>query len=292
MTDTEQAIRIRGLKKDFGRFKLGPLDLNLPRGCVYGLIGPNAAGKTTTLNLIVGIGQKDAGDVRLFGLDHVEDEVAVKSQLGYVNPDLILWPWGRVNRLIDFVRPFYPDWDDAYCEDLMRRLNIAKTDKISTMSFGSRIKLGLLLALSHHPALLLLDEPLAGLDAVSRHEIFNEILAAVQDESRSVLISSHDLHDLERITDHIGFINNGKMILEGPTAEIVSRFNRVNAILNNGSDPASIAGVHLISREDKRVQLLIDESRINMETLASKNITLLDSGPVTLEDIFVTIVKG
>ena len=224
----QNAIDIRNLEKRFAQFKLGPLDLTVPQGAVYGLIGPNGAGKTTTINLIMGMGEKDAGSIRVFGMDHLGQEVAVKKRVGYVAPDLILTAWKTVRRLIAFVRPFYSDWDDAYCEDLMRRLGIGWNDRIASLSYGNATKLRLILALAHRPDLLLLDEPMAGLDAVSKQEVFQEIFDAVQDENRSVLISSHDLHDLERITDHIGFLNRGRMMLEGPTADIVSRYRLVD----------------------------------------------------------------
>jgi ABC-type Mn2+/Zn2+ transport system ATPase subunit len=108
------------------------------------------------------------------------------------------------------------DWDDAYCTDLLKRLRIGERDRISTLSFGSRTKLALVIALSHHPDLLLLDEPLAGLDALSKQEVFAELLRVVQDDDRTVIISSHDLHDLERLTDHIGIINEWPVAVGRP----------------------------------------------------------------------------
>ncbi|MBN2309642.1 MAG: ABC transporter ATP-binding protein, partial [Candidatus Hydrogenedentes bacterium] len=156
-----EVLKIRGLEKSFSAFHLGPLDLTVPKGAIYGFIGPNGAGKTTTIDLIMGMGREQAGTIEVFGLDHRGDEVAVKKQVGYVSPDLIFVAWLTVKRLIKFYRGFYEDWDDAYCADLMSRLGIGWDDKIATLSYGARTKLGLVLALSHKPALLLLDEPLA-----------------------------------------------------------------------------------------------------------------------------------
>src|SRR5689334_12594859 len=118
------AIEIRGLEKQFSRFKLGPLDLTVPQGAVYGLIGPNGAGKTTTLDLILGLGCEDSGSIKVLGLDHRRDEVAMKQQVGYASPDVLFQAWGKVGKLLQFVRGFYPSWDDAYCQQLLRTLNV------------------------------------------------------------------------------------------------------------------------------------------------------------------------
>jgi ABC-2 type transport system ATP-binding protein len=286
-----EAIRIRGLEKSFRNFELGPLDLTVPRGAIYGLIGPNGAGKTTTIDLIMGMGTKDAGSIDVFGLDHIKEEVAVKKQVGYVSPDLVFNAWGRVNRLIGFIRSFYEDWDDAYCTELLERLKVGWKDKIATLSFGARTKLGLIVALSHRPALLLLDEPLAGLDAVSKQEVFTELLDAVQDENRTVLISSHDLHDLERFTDHLGMIHNGKLLLEGPTSELVERFRMVDCIAPDSADPAAISGVLVQKREGHRCRLLLDTTENAIGRLNSAGMTDIVTTPVTLEELFVALVK-
>jgi len=287
--DVAAAIEIRNLEKKFPQFKLGPLDLTVPQGAVYGLIGPNGAGKTTTINLIMGMGEKNAGSIRVFGMDHLGHEVAVKKRVGYVAPDLILTAWKTVRRLIAFVRPFYSDWDDAYCEDLMRRLGIGWNDRIASLSYGSATKLRLILALAHRPDLLLLDEPMAGLDAVSKQEVFQEIFDAVQDENRSVLISSHDLHDLERITDHIGFLNRGKMLLEGPTADIVNRYRLVD--VTSVESLPQIPGARVVSRENGRIKMLLDISQSPLDTLPGRGIEIVAATPVTLEELFIMLVK-
>ena len=288
--DVATAIEIRNLEKKFPQFKLGPLDLTVPQGAVYGLIGPNGAGKTTTINLIMGMGEKNAGSIRVFGMDHLGQEVAVKKRVGYVAPDLILTAWKTVRRLIAFVRPFYSDWDDAYCEDLMRRLTIGWNDRIASLSYGNATKLRLILALAHRPDLLLLDEPMAGLDAVSKQEVFQEIFDAVQDENRSVLISSHDLHDLERITDHIGFLNRGRMLLESHTAEIVERYRLVD-VASAETTVANVPGARVVSRENSRIRMLLDISQSPLDTLSNRGIEIVAATPVTLEELFIMLVK-
>ena len=201
------ALEIRGLTKSFEPgFTLGPLDLTVPTGVIYGFVGPNGAGKTTTIDLIFGMGGTDGGSISVFGLDHSRDEVEMKRRVGYVSPELDFRMWGRVGRAIEFIRGFHPSWDDAYCDHLLASLDLNRGDKIGTLSFGAKTKLAIVLALSWRPKLLVLDEPTVGLDAISRQQVFAELLAAVRDESRAVLISSHAIGDVERIADHVGMI--------------------------------------------------------------------------------------
>ena len=286
-----EALKIRGLRKNYAKFVLGPVDLTVPLGAIYGLIGPNGAGKTTTIDMVMGMGLKDAGTIEVFGLDHIRQEAAAKMRIGYVSPDLPLTAWGRVRRVINFFRSFYPDWDDAYCMDLVKRLNVGWDDKISTLSFGARIKLGLILALSHHPDLLLLDEPIIGLDPVSKQEVFSQLLEAVREGNRSVLISSHDLHDLERFTDHIGIIHNGRMLLEGPTSEIVERFRILDGQAAGSVSFGDIPGVYVQQRDGNRWRMLVDQTDGALERVKAKGLTDLAETPVTLEELLIAMVK-
>lgn len=286
------AIEIRGLEKTFGKFHLGPLDLNVPTGSIYGFIGPNAAGKTTTIDLLLGMGREDAGAIRVFGLDHRKDEVEVKRRLGYVSPDLNFAPWGKVARLVHFLSGFYPGWDDARCRVLLDKLEIGLDDKIATMSFGTKIKLSLAMALAHSPDLLVLDEPTLGLDAVSKRAIFAELLAAVKDETRTVFIASHGLADLERFADHIGILKNGRLLLEGPTDTMVDRFRLIDFTGGNGSLPDGIPGLHMQERSTDRGRALVDLQTDAREQLKARGATELSVSPVSLEDLFVALVKG
>jgi ABC-2 type transport system ATP-binding protein len=283
------AIEIRGLKKSFGRFQLGPLDLTVPQGAIYGLIGPNAAGKTTTLDLIMGMGDADAGAITVLGLDHRRDEVAMKRQVGYASPDVNYQAWGKVWKLIRFVRGFYPSWDESYCGQLLKSLQVNADDRIAALSFGTRIKLGLVLALSWHPKVLILDEPTAGLDAVSKKQVFSELLAALQNEERTVIISSHGLSDLERFADNIGMIKNGQMLVEGPTSELMERFQWVDFVTENGAVFTPPRDFFVQKHEGGRWQALVDTRSNSLENLAAGGARQISTTPVTLEDVFVAL---
>ena len=283
------AIEIRGLKKTFPRFTLGPLDLTVPAGAIYGFIGPNGAGKTTTIDLIFGIGVKDAGSIEVLGLDHLTDEVAMKQQVGYVSPELNFQPWGRVRRAIQFVRGFYPTWDETYCSRLMTTFHLDGDDRILTLSSGGRIKLALVLALAWRPAVLILDEPTAGLDAIAKQEVFAELLAAVQDGDRTVFISSHSLSDLERIADHVGMIRNGRLLFEGATLDIVERFRLVDFAANGSVAFADQPGCRVQAHEGDRWRVLIDTERTAIGRLEALGARRIADSPITLEDLFVTM---
>jgi ABC-2 type transport system ATP-binding protein len=286
------AVEIRGLEKAFPAFHLGPLDLTVPAGAIYGFVGPNGAGKTTTIDLIFGMGAKDAGSVTVLGLDHVRDEVRMKQQVAYVSPELLFQPWGRIYKVIQFVRGFYPGWDQAYCERLMASLDLRSDDRISTLSFGARIKLALLLALAWKPRVLILDEPTVGLDAISKQAIFAELLAAVQDEDRTVLISSHGLADVERFADHLGMIKNGRMLFEGATADVLTRFRMVDLVVPPDLRMADQPGVFVQQRSGPRSRVLVDLERAPIDRLQALGVTPVADAPVTLEELFVALGRA
>jgi ABC-2 type transport system ATP-binding protein len=285
----DNAIEIRGLKKNFGRFQLGPLDLTVPQGAIYGLIGPNAAGKTTTLDLLMGMGDADAGSITVLGLDHRRDEVAMKRQVGYASPETDYRSWVNVRMLIRFVRGFYPSWDEPYCQQLLKDFRVNPADSISTLSLGTRIKIGLILALAWHPKVLILDEPTAGLDAVSKKQIFAELFAAMNQEKRTVIISSHALSDLERYADSIGMIKDGRLLLEGATDEIVERYKMVDFVAENETVLARREGICLQKQEGDHFRALVDIQRNGLELLAARGARQILATPVTLEDIFVAL---
>lgn len=283
------ALEIRGLKKSFATFTLGPMDLTVPMGAIYGFVGPNGSGKTTTIDMIFGLGEKDGGSITVMGLDHKRDERAMKLQTGYVSPELNYSPWTKVNKIISFVKGFYPTWDDEYCSQLLESFRIGRGERIQTLSFGARIKLSLVLALSWRPKLLVLDEPTVGIDAISKQQVFAELLAAVQGEDRAVFISSHGITDLERFADHVGMIKNGRMLFEGPTTDVVERYRLVDLSAEQAAGLEDRPGVIVQQRESRRWRLLLDGQVTPVESLRQMGLTPLADSPVTLEELFVAL---
>ena len=283
------ALEIRGLRKSFKNFSLGPLDLTVPTGSIYGFVGPNGAGKTTTIDLIFGMGAKSDGSIRVLGLDHIKDEVAMKRQVGYVSPELNYQPWAKVGRAIQFVRGFYPTWDEAYCQQLMDTFQLDRGQRIMTLSFGAKIKLALLLALAWRPKLLVLDEPTVGLDAISKQQVFGELLAAVRNEDRTVLISSHGITDLERFADHVGMIKNGRMVFEGEIGEVVDRYRLADFEADDVAAIAEQPGVFVQQEQGRRLRVLLDLQRVSVDALRSRGALQIADAPVSLEDLFIAL---
>ena len=285
------AIEIRGLTKRFPRFALGPFDLTVPCGAIYGLIGPNGAGKTTTIDLMFGMGRNDGGTIRVFGFDHRAEAVQLKQHAAYASPELNFQVWGKVGKAIRFVRGFYPGWDDVYCAALMKAFHLRAGDRIATLSSGAKSKLGLLLALARRPDVLVLDEPLSGLDAISKQQLFSELLKAVEDGQRTVLISSHNLSDLERFADHIGLLKHGTLLLEGGTDEVVDRYRLTEFFTNNGTSLQSPTpeGLIILKWNENRWRALLDQRSSAEEWLQKQGVHDLSITRITLEDLFVAL---
>ena len=265
----------------------------MPRGAIYGLIGPNGAGKTTAIDLIFGMGQNDAGQIRVLGFDHRANEVSLKRRAAYVSPELNFQVWGKVGKAIRFVRGFFPGWDDSYCAALMQAFHLSHTERIATLSFGAKTKLSLLLALARRPELLILDEPITGLDAVSKQQVFGELLKAVEDGERTVLISSNGLSDIERFADHVGMIKNGRLLLEGRTDEVVDRYRLVEFLTSDGTSCQSSRpeGLIILKWNENRWQALLDQQSGAQEWLQTHGAQQISLTRLTLEDLFVALVK-
>lgn len=281
------AIEVRGLSKTFPRFRLGPLDLTVPAGAIYGLVGPNGAGKTTTLDLIFGLGLPEAGDIHVLGHDHREDEVHVKLAAAYVSPNTSFVSWKYVRRVIGFIRGFYPDWDQEYCEHLLKRFRIDPDEKTAALSLGSTMKLGLVLALARRPRVLIMDEPTIGLDVLSKKELFTQLLALMGNEDHTVVISSHSLVDLERFADHIGVIHEGRLLVEGRIDQLLETHRQVSFTLHGEPTP----GARLVERDGHRQRVLAHRADRYRKALVGFGATGISVQPVTLEDLFSGLVE-
>jgi ABC-2 type transport system ATP-binding protein len=285
------AIEFADIQKSFDlAFTLGPLSLQVPRGSIYALIGPNGAGKSTILNMLMGVGEPALGGIRILGCGISEYEVEIKRRTAYVSPDMDYRAWGTVGRAIDFVRGFYADWNSTRCEELQFAFGLHRGSRVDALSFGARMKLALVLALSRDAELLVLDEPTLGLDAIARRQLFIELLRFMQGADRTILISSHQLTDLERFADHVAIINRGKLLAGGRMDQLVERYRQVDAQV--GRETAiSLAGVNIVERQASQVRLLIDRDAVTSEGLAQLQLHDVREVPLTLEELFLTLVR-
>ncbi len=286
---TTPAIALDALYCKLGRFELGPITMTVPRGSVVALIGPNGAGKTTLLDLVMGLGRPKRGGIQVVGLSQPRDAVAIKVRVAYVNPDLNFSTWGTVGRALNFLRGFYPDWSDDRCERLLQAFEIKRGDKIAALSFGGRIKLALVAALARDAELLLLDEPTVGLDVAARRVLFHEILEVVKTENRTVIISSHQLDDLERLADQCAIIARGQLLTLAPMDGLLDRYRQVDAVVP-GRLP-EMAGVKLLARNGDRVRLLVDRQVCGEGGLEAGGIQPVAEVAMTLEDLFMALTS-
>src|SRR5436189_5820533 len=218
---SEPVIEVTELTRRFdSKTALSSVTLSLPRGAVYGLVGANGAGNTTLIRHLLGLLKAESGSVRVFGLDPVVDPVGALSRIGYLSEENDLPGWMRVDELIQYTRAFYPNWDDAYAEELQRAFALDPAAKIKDLSRGQKARAGLLIALAHRPELLVLDEPSSGLDPIVRRDILGAVIRTIADEGRTVLFSSHLLDEVEEVADHVTMISGGKIVLSAPLTEI------------------------------------------------------------------------
>lgn len=285
------ALEIQALVKQYPRFTLGPVDLAVPTGSIYGLIGPNGAGKSTLMDMIFGMGGASSGRLSVLGLDVEKDDIAVKSQAAYAGPELSFAAWGTVGRALRFVRGFRPAWDDELAARLLAQFDLRESERIATLSFGARTKLSLLAALAWRPSLLVLDEPTTGLDAHAKKALFAELLALVQDEARSVFISSHQITDLERFADHIAILHRGQVMAAGPTAELMERFPLMEFEAPAGSPLRETAGLVVLEQDGHRWRGVADSRLVTPASLTAGGAREVRSQPLSLEDLFLSLTR-
>jgi ABC-2 type transport system ATP-binding protein len=215
---SENGLLLRGITKRYPGFTLKPLSKCVPRGHIVALVGKNGAGKTTLLKTAFGLVTPDAGEVALNGCVIVDgqDRSATKAKfaIGYLPEEQIFYEWMSVTRLLGFCGAMHPGWQPAKAASLLRHFELDERKKVGELSKGMRVKLGLLIALSHGPQALLLDEPLSGLDPLSRKTMMDQLRLLVRELDCSCLVSSHDLEDVKKVSDAIWVLREGELSLE------------------------------------------------------------------------------
>ncbi|MCJ7582088.1 MAG: ABC transporter ATP-binding protein [Candidatus Aminicenantes bacterium] len=221
-------VEVSNLKKRYKGFYLEIVSLSVPKGSILGLIGPNGAGKTTTMKVLMNMVRADSGEVKIFDMDHIEDEKAIKNRIGYVGEDQFYYADKTVAWTGNFVSSFFDQWDKNIFQELITDFKISRTKKISELSKGMKVKFSLAVALSHNPDLILLDEPTAGLDPIIRREVLEILRGLAVDESKSVFICSHITDDISRIADYVTFLIDGKIAISGGKDDILSQWKRIH----------------------------------------------------------------
>lgn len=216
----DNALEIRGLCKAYKGFALKDVSFSLAPGTIMGLVGPNGAGKTTLIKLVLNMVRRSAGEIRVFGLDALAHERAVKARIGFVHETPAIVEDATVGAIKAAVAPFYRTWNERGFRALAAEFVLPLNKKFKALSHGMKTKLQLALALSHDADLLLLDEPTSGLDPVFRRELLERLSGVIQDERKAVLFSTHITSDLEATADTITFLHRGRVVFSLPKDEV------------------------------------------------------------------------
>ncbi|WP_145050612.1 ABC transporter ATP-binding protein [Paenibacillus xylanexedens] len=221
------AIEIRNLSKTYPLFKVDNVSLDVKQGYITGLIGPNGAGKSTLIKLITGLIQPDSGSIHTLGRKMPEQEVHIKQRLGIVSDECFYYEHLTIYEMGRMIAPFYKRWNDQTFRGYLDQFELSPKKKIEDLSKGMKIKFSLAVALSHEAELLIMDEPTSGLDPVFRRELLDLLADTIQDETRSIIFSTHITTDLERIADYITFIHRGQIVFNEAKDDVLERYTIV-----------------------------------------------------------------
>jgi ABC-2 type transport system ATP-binding protein len=304
------AIEAHQYSKSFGSTQaLAPLDLIVPRGAIFALVGHNGAGKTTLIKLLMNILQPTSGTATILGESTAALTGSLLTRIGYVSENQEMPDWMTVQGMMDYLRPFYPTWDDR---NLLADLELPPNRKLKHLSRGMRMKAALASVLAFRPPLILMDEPFSGLDPLVRDELIEALLDRMNDRmnadrdpaeesSTTILISSHDLAEVESFATHVGFLHQGHLLFAEPMGTLTARFREVTITLAPSDTPvkvpANLPASWLLPESTASVFRFIHtqaeaESIEEQVRAALPNVESIQAEPMTLRTIFLTLAKS
>ena len=289
-------IETERLTRRFGRTEaVSELSFQVPDNSVYALLGPNGAGKSTTIKVLMNLLEPTAGRASVLGVRSTSMRADSMTRIGYVSENQKLPEWMTVEQLLAFCKPLYPTWDDSLCAELLKRFDLPRFQKIRSFSRGMKMKAAMITALAFHPRLLVLDEPFSGLDPLVRDEIVEGMLEMVGKQEWSVLVSSHDLSEVETLADYVGFIRQGRMIVSEPLESLQQRFREVEVTLAEPRPlpaewPASWLAPKAAERVIRFVESQFDPERTDRHLRqAFPGQSAFSITPISLRGIFVAL---
>ena len=282
-------LELKHVTKTFGSFKaLDDLTMTIPQGAVYGLVGPNGAGKSTAIRHITGIYRPDEGEITLEGLPIYENP-AVKTTIGYIPDDIFYYPSATLEDMRKFYRGLYPKFDDELFEKLQDIFQLPRRSPIRRFSKGMQKQAAFHLTICCRPEVMVLDEPVDGLDPVMRRQVMSLILADVAEHGTTVLISSHNLRELEDVCDHVGIMDHGRMLLERSLADMQGNTVKLQIV---GEPPAGLEILHE-STSGRLKTLVVRGGAVEVtEKVAAVKTAYFDVLPLSLEEIFIYELGG
>jgi ABC-2 type transport system ATP-binding protein len=290
------AIETFSLSKNFRRVSaVRDLNLQVPEGAVYALMGPNGAGKTTLIKLLMNLIGPSAGRATMLGVSTNEIEGRRLEEIGYVSENQKLPDWMSVEVFLAYCRPFYPRWDRAFEKHLTERFELPLKRKLKSLSRGMKMKAALTSALAFHPKLIVLDEPLSGLDPLVRDDLMESLLS-LRGET-TVLFSSHDLAEIESFASYVGYMDGGRLLISEPIASVRERFRHVavsadTPLAQPAALPGEWRGTAIDGASARWVESSFDAERSHARAQQVFGEVRMVSSPLTLREVFLAMARG
>ena len=283
-------VHIEGLSKVFdGYTALADVHMHITKGSIYGLVGVNGAGKTTIIKHLAGVYRADSGTVTIGG-QPVFDNEAVKAQVRYIPDELYFFKYANMKALRKFFRNIYPQWDDARYETMTAKLGLDESRRLTKFSKGMQKQAAFVFAMASRPEVLLLDEPIDGLDPVVRKHVLETLINDVAEREMTVLVSSHNLKELDGLCDTVGMLQGGRMSIQRDLDELKSDVHKIQVAFAPDRDVTDIPGLEILHRENRgSINLWVirgpeDEVAAKVKALQP---LVYDRLPLTLEEIFI-----
>ncbi|WP_058485737.1 ABC transporter ATP-binding protein [Defluviitalea phaphyphila] len=288
-------IKVESLYKSFEKIKvLNNINLNVKKGSIYGLIGPNGAGKTTLIKHLTGTFKQDKGKITIDG-EPIYENIKTKQKIGYIPDELFFFSQYNIKQMASFYKKIYPTWNQKRYENLQKFFNINEKRKISHLSKGMQRQVAFWLTLSIMPKVMILDEPIDGLDPLIRKKVWNLIIQDVAEREMSVLISSHNLKEIENVCDYVGILNNGEIVLERDLDDLKSDIYKIQVAYKNDIPQKLINKDNILYKEKRGsvwVLIMKGNQKDCLNLINSYNPLFVDVLPLTLEEIFMYELGG
>ena len=282
-------LELKNVTKCFGDFKaLDNLSMTVPKGAVYGLVGPNGAGKSTAIRCLLGVYRPEQGEITLNG-QKIYENPEIKTTIGSIPDDIFYFPSATLEDMRKFYRGIYPKFDDELFERLYDVFNLPRKSPIRRFSKGMQKQAAFHLSICTRPDLLVLDEPVDGLDPVMRRQVWSLLLSDVAQHGTTVLISSHNLRELEDICDHVGIMDKGKMLLERSLADMQGSTHKLQIV---GEPPEGLDILHEASSGRLKTLILRGSAKAIEAAVSAANPDYFDILPLSLEEIFIYELGG
>ncbi len=295
MINSNPIVQMRNVSKRFGKIQaLDKLDLDIKRGEIVGLLGANGAGKSTLLRHIIGLYLADQGQCATFQTDTAKLSPRELGRIGYVHQEGELLEWMTTKQLIRYVSAYYENWNHRLEDKYITDFDISLKDRVGSLSPGQRQKLAILLAIGFEPELLILDEPASALDPVARSQFLDLLLHIIQDENRTIIISSHILSDVEKVIDRTLIMRQGKMLCDSSFDNLREEFIKVTVTSLDGRLPVKLGFENMIDCEREDCQAVFTVQNLSQQELENKAKDLnceIEIRPLSLEEIYKIVVS-